>query len=199
MADPQNIPKRALTEDLHASNVASNTSNPSFTDPDLASQLRNVAMRARRNVSQGYATNKDSLQPGPSSRIKSLSTNDIFRSSNDIMHDILLSNPREPTSLHPSRKRARSEDRDADSNSAMFSCNNEFSMALENSVGLQVAERPIKPLRKPGKTNLYTRSLPASLWPGNRSDSMNDLEEEEDWSTLDDPSGSKPFEPMVLS
>ncbi|KAG7096981.1 hypothetical protein E1B28_004376 [Marasmius oreades] len=157
-------------------------------------------MRARRNVSQGYATNKDPLQPGPSPRIKSVSaTNTIFRSSNDIMHDVFLSN--ESRFLHASRKRARPEEDAADVDSTIFSRIDEAgtTMTLVNSLDLQAPSRLIKPLRKPGRTALQINSLPASMWSNNPAECTNDVEEEEeeDWSTFD--TGSKQFEPMLLS
>ncbi|KAL0579540.1 hypothetical protein V5O48_002469 [Marasmius crinis-equi] len=167
-------------------------------DPDLASQVRSAAMRGRRNVSQGYATYKDPLQPpGPSSRTKSLSTNDIFRSSNDIMHDVFAStNPVDPSGIptQPSNKRARSEDRDTDPRGDdSTGANRDIAMNLNTPLD----DRPIKPLRKSGKSLMQTRSLPASLWPTASAESGGVIEEE-DWSASMD-GGSKPFEPMTLS
>ncbi|KAK1224373.1 hypothetical protein PQX77_012669 [Marasmius sp. AFHP31] len=159
-------------------------------------------MRARRNVSQGYATNRDPLQPGgPSSRTKSLSTNSIFRSSNDIMHDVFApSNDGDPGPFptQSSKKRARSEEVDTDLSTsspadAPQKTDGDTIMTLDS----RLADRPIKPLRKSGKLGLHTRSLPASLWPTGSVETRN-VEEEEDWSTAMD-GESKPYEPMELS
>ncbi|KAL0070787.1 hypothetical protein AAF712_002008 [Marasmius tenuissimus] len=159
-------------------------------------------MRARRNVSQGYATNRDPLQPGgPSSRTKSLSTNSIFRSSNDIMHDVFApSNAGDPSPFPTQslKKRARSEEVDTDlSTSSPTDSPQETGEDTVMTSNSRLADRPIKPLKKSGKPGLYTRSLPASLWPTGSAETGN-VEEEEDWSTAMD-GGSKPYEPMALS
>ncbi|ESK95978.1 hypothetical protein Moror_7323 [Moniliophthora roreri MCA 2997] len=214
----QNNLKRVLTDEIHASNSASNAS-PSTTTPDYASQIRNRAMHVRRSVAHGFPSSSD---PTPS-RAKSLSTGHLFRSANDTLRDVtsFYSQNHEASSSVPTShrklKRARSSSpQEVDSDIFMVgSLEERESAAIRpddlSSGSLYLSDRPIKALRKPSaRALMQTQSLPASLWPHkNPNDNVIDESnesaaqgqhldgEEEDWSSLD--VGAKPFELMVLS
>ncbi|KAE9410483.1 hypothetical protein BT96DRAFT_984014 [Gymnopus androsaceus JB14] len=188
--------KRIQTHDMHASNVASNTpaALSSTVNPDLTARLRNVGMRTRKSVFEGYAMN-----PNPQLGIASpraMSTGSLFQSSR-----ARLETPSVPAASPRKRHRSASPtEEDIDT------YNDKDSMALDARVH---PDRPVKPLKKAARALSQSQSLPAgALFPsqgqsGFQGDSRKLNEEEEDWSSdvaFQGPAGSTaPFEPMSLS
>ncbi|KAJ3757027.1 hypothetical protein EV360DRAFT_71482 [Lentinula raphanica] len=177
--------KRVQTDEAHASNVASNVPAALWVvlshglSPDLTNALRNVGMRVRKNVLEGYAMNPNPQYGTSTSRMKAMSTGALYLSrdgASSTRGDQLISHP-------CPRKRHRSAS--PIDNEMNETCKEEESMHLD---GGQHPDRPMKPLRRTGRPFTQTQSLPAgALFPGrshpipeNNLRKMN--EEEDDWS-----------------
>ncbi|KAF9075846.1 hypothetical protein BDP27DRAFT_1358453 [Rhodocollybia butyracea] len=164
-------PKRVQTDDIHASNTASNV--PSTLshglDPDITAALRNIGMRTRKSVLEGYAINSES----PRMKAMSMSTANFFHSPRDDPMGARIISP---------RKRCRSA---SPIDNGTDACNGEDSMRLD---ARGHPERPVKPLKRTGRPFTQTQSLPAgALFPGqsqtnNQGNPRRAFEEEEDWS-----------------
>ncbi|KAJ3999007.1 hypothetical protein F5050DRAFT_1710084 [Lentinula boryana] len=171
--------KRVQTNNIHASNVASN--NPAalshVVSPDLTAALRNVGMRARKSVLEGYALNPDPQYGTSSSRMKAMSTGALFQSSRDVA---LSARPDQLSSLMSPRKRHRSA-----SPIDNGTCNEDEPISLDLG---EHPGRPVKPLRKNGRAFRQTQSLPVGALFQGQSQSVpeNKLrkmdEGEDDWS-----------------
>ncbi|KIK65283.1 hypothetical protein GYMLUDRAFT_239831 [Collybiopsis luxurians FD-317 M1] len=190
--------KRVQTDDIRASNVASNT--PSTLShglsPDLTNALRNVGMRTRKSVLEGYATNP----VGTASRMKAMSTGTLsFQSSPDPMVDIRAA---PSVSLISPRKRHRSA-------SPTETRTDDDATESMSTDGTRHPERPVKPLKSSQRLFQQSQSLPAgSLLPSQSQSFDQDHprklnEEEDDWSselTFEGSSGiATNFEPMSLA
>ncbi|KAJ3801616.1 hypothetical protein GGU11DRAFT_768751, partial [Lentinula aff. detonsa] len=174
--------KRVQTDNIHASNVASN--NPAalshVVSPDLTAALRNVGMRARKSVLEGYALNPDPQYGTSSSRMKAMSTGTLFQSSRDVA---LSAQADQLSSLISLRKRHRSAS--PIDNGMDGTCNEDEPMSLDAG---EHPERPVIPLRKSARAFRQTQSLPAGALFQGQSQSVpeNKLrkmdEGEDDWS-----------------
>ncbi|KAJ4478047.1 hypothetical protein J3R30DRAFT_2850560 [Lentinula aciculospora] len=192
--------KRIQTDDIHASNLASNTpATLSHTvTPDLTAALRNIGMRTRKSVLEGYALNPNPQYGTPSSRMKAMSTGTLFQSSHNAM--LVVRGDQQKTFMSP-RKRHRSAS-PIDNGADDETCNEEESMSLD---ARQHPERPVKPLMKTKRAFLQSKSLPAdALFPVQNQlipqNSVHSTDEEEDWSSnlaLQAPVST--FEPMSMS
>ncbi|KIY73630.1 hypothetical protein CYLTODRAFT_189581 [Cylindrobasidium torrendii FP15055 ss-10] len=177
MADSDHA-KRALTRHLRESNDASNafTTYSPATDPDVAARLKSVGARVRKNVTEGYATNRYSRTHGPGARTQS--TGDLFTSSSDVLADV-YSNSNLKSASTPSHKHRIDdslEDIPESPNTRAFD-------------DLHLDDRPIKPLKR--STFSKTQSLPAAFGPSaaavavpsKKSTAIAEVrEDEEDWS-----------------
>ncbi|KAJ3869648.1 hypothetical protein EV359DRAFT_59609 [Lentinula novae-zelandiae] len=194
--------KRVQTDEIHAYNVASN--NPATLShavaPDVAAALRNVGMRTRKSVLEGYAMNPNPQYGTPASRIKAMSTGTLFQSPRDAMQD---ARGHQLNSLITPRKRHRSAS-PIDNGAVDETYNEEESMSID--VGRQ-PERPVKPLKKTARSMLQSKSLPAgALFPGQsqtilQGDLRETDEEENDWSsdlTFQASASSITFEPTLM-
>ncbi|KAJ3736395.1 hypothetical protein DFJ43DRAFT_1051940 [Lentinula guzmanii] len=190
--------KRVQTDNIHASNVASN--NPAalshVVSPDLTAALRNVGMRARKSVLEGYALNPDPQYGTSSSRMKAMSTGTLFQSSRDVA---LSARADQLSSLMSPRKRHRSAS--PIDNGMDGTCNEDASMSLDAG---EHPERPVKPLRKSGRAFRQIQSLPAGALFRGQSQSVpeNKLrkmdEGEDDWS-LDLAASSTTCDPKSMT
>ncbi|KAJ7068263.1 hypothetical protein C8F01DRAFT_1117533 [Mycena amicta] len=138
--------KRALTESAHQARVQ--TSIHPSTPTDLALKLQNIGSRVRKNVTEGYATQRHTSTP-PSPTKPPSAQSGIFTPAIDILRDVFASAPTQPPAPSSPRKRQHQEDQDA-------SDSEDRSMAVDS-----VIERPIKP--KPRRL-MQTRSLPSNLF-----------------------------------
>ncbi|KAH0587578.1 hypothetical protein H2248_006354 [Termitomyces sp. 'cryptogamus'] len=176
--------KRVLTDELRDSLAASNASPHSMLDDDITVRLRSVGSCIRKNVMEGYIS-------APPSFSKSNSTGTIFQSARDSLREAQSLSVANSSASKRSRPQGGSgydsdgaidEDRDAE----MDKVNSEGDRTPVNP---EVSSRPTKPLRKPRKAMLQTRSLPSHSFamsdPKLTNDVMMNKVEEEDWSTGD--------------
>ncbi|KAM6495898.1 hypothetical protein JOM56_008604 [Amanita muscaria] len=112
-------------------------SHPSISD-DLATRLRNLGSRIRKNVNEGYAT-----RPSESPQFSPTKSADIFQSAKDTLHDVFHSQPSTPP-VSP-RKRQRSDSDD----DGTLSSDSDMEMAdeLPSLADPSNTPRPIKPLK----------------------------------------------------
>jgi hypothetical protein len=120
----------------------------------------------------------------------------IFRSANDILHDVFSTLPSgaSPTISHRKRERAESDtERDVEFDGSVGD-EMESEMHTSRDDMSAVNSRPFKPLRRPRRAFLETRSLPATAmrFSGDPQSSGVDAFIDEDWSGTN-PVGS--FEP----
>jgi hypothetical protein len=134
----------------------------------------------------------------PSSFAKAQSTGSIFRSMNDTFQDVYSNMPVGNVDKATTKKRSRSL-------SPLISPDEGISLD-DNDISLVEAEklsRPTKPLRRPRRSLLETRSLPnGPLLFGNSDYTLNHVTtkpiNEDDWSNTKPDDDDQPFEPMVL-
>ena len=136
----------------------------------------------------------------PSSFAKAQSTGSIFRSMNDTFQDVYSNMPVDNVAKGTTKKRSRSLSPLIPPDEGMSLDDNDTSIPLVEAIK---PSRPMKPLRKPRRSLLETRSLPnGQLLFGNSDHTVatKTINEEDDWSNAkpDDDDIDQPFEPMVL-
>ncbi|KAF5369875.1 hypothetical protein D9758_001071 [Tetrapyrgos nigripes] len=137
--------------------------------PDLSAQLRDVAMRARKRVTEGYLTNLNAqTQNASSPRVftKAQSTGTVFHQSRD---------------SKLKRRWSQSElDQDDKDNSDL-----EMSAEGNEAPGPLILDpkegRPVKPLRN--RALMPTQSLPANSLSNEETGLPSSAHIEEDWSS----------------
>ncbi|KAG6900976.1 hypothetical protein C0993_004414 [Termitomyces sp. T159_Od127] len=184
--------KRVQTDELHDSLAASSAPKHSMLDDDIATRLRSIGSRVRKNVTEGYIS-------APPSFLKSNSTGTIFQSARDSLR---VAQSLQPPVAHVStNKRSQPPGESGYDSDGAIDEGRDAEMDSVNSEGgrptNEVSSRPMKALRKPRKAMLQTRSLPSHSFalggPKLANDViMNKVEEEEDWSIGDFAQGSNP-------
>ncbi|KAJ7507796.1 hypothetical protein B0H11DRAFT_2218618 [Mycena galericulata] len=193
--------KRPFTDETHAVRVQSDATHAS-TPADLALQLQSLGARVRKNVSEGYNTNR--FTSAPPSSTKSPTQTDIFSSANDILRDVYGSAQLRPP-VSP-RKRAREDDSDHELGGSIAvdtgaERTEETESDGETVIILDATTRPVKP--RPKRALMQTQSLPNGMFGHPRRRDMGAVPEqgfESDWSMTAPSVSSQPpaFEPMVL-
>jgi hypothetical protein len=176
---------------------------------DLTAQLRGVGSRVRKrkfalmqktrvlrvatlDVTEGYATNRYSRNSVPltpySSPAKpkpdSTHAGVIFRSTNDTLHDVFSGSRSGMSPTISPRKRERAGS-DTELDAIDNDCDDKSDTEMEDNLGRVApvgAIRSIRPLRRPRRGFLETRSLPAGALTFSNESMPVRSETEEDWS-----------------
>ncbi|KAJ7180071.1 hypothetical protein C8R43DRAFT_1117418 [Mycena crocata] len=190
--------KRPFTDETHASR-ASNATHAS-TPAELALQLQSVGSRVRKNVMEGYLTQR-SAPPSPTKSQQPAAS--IFTSANDVLRDVYAFAPPQPP-ISP-RKRARENDSDHAGDSMAVDTEAEKGEDTESDGETVIildasTTRPVKP--RPRRALMQTQSLPTDVFgpvQGPLSERKTVGPPEPDWIIQSNSSSQSPgFEPMVL-
>ncbi|KAJ8595958.1 hypothetical protein M405DRAFT_929110 [Rhizopogon salebrosus TDB-379] len=152
--------KRLLTEDERTSRITPVIYGDDATPSDVIANIRNAAMRARKNVLEGYRTQPSAQSTPNSSPAKHTPTarldERIYPSANDTLREVFApatSGTYTPTSS-PTKRRRSNADPEASSDVASDS---------ESLIDCMDVERPMKPLRPSGRNLMAARALPRGL------------------------------------
>ncbi|KAG0709622.1 hypothetical protein DFH29DRAFT_7043 [Suillus ampliporus] len=146
--------KRLLTEDERISMISSEIHRNDATPSDVTANIRNAAMRARKNVLEGYRTQPSVPSTANSSPSKYTSTEEkAYPRANDTLREVFASatsGKYTPTSSPAKRRRSKANDDDPASDS-------------DSSIDHMDIERPMKPLRSSGGKLMAALALPRGL------------------------------------
>ncbi|KAH7929433.1 hypothetical protein BV22DRAFT_1125704 [Leucogyrophana mollusca] len=171
--------KRILTDNDHATRLASDVPRSDALPDDLAASLRNIGRRVRKNVSDGYRT-QPSAPPTPySSPMKQppapASVDHQAPPSNVTLHEIFSSSSSghyTPTSS-PSKRRRQDDPIAGDNPSSDDESTVDMELANQGDVmeaipsdALQGAPRPVKPLRRSAKVLMGASAVGPLRYPG---------------------------------
>ncbi|KAI6105594.1 hypothetical protein F5141DRAFT_137228 [Pisolithus sp. B1] len=154
--------KRTLTEGEFGTKCAPEWQRSDGLSSDLAARIRNASMRGRKNVTEGYRSPPPSSSKTPYSSPVNDSTSSTtiahsLPTSNEILYHVFSSAPGAYTPLPSPSKRRRSrvdfddENMDASPFDGRSEDRNEAMEGVSDDEEMEV-ERPVKPLRRSGRS-----------------------------------------------
>ncbi|KAI6151934.1 hypothetical protein BKA82DRAFT_4105067 [Pisolithus tinctorius] len=154
--------KRTLAEEEFATRCAPEWQRSDGLPSDLAARIRNASMRGRKNVTEGYRSPPSSSETPYSSPVKASSSSTTVANSpptsNEVLHQVFSSALGVYTPLPSPSKRRRSrvdlDDEDSDV-SPVNGQSEDRDEAMEEISGDEEemeVERPVKPLRRSGRS-----------------------------------------------
>ncbi|KAJ8522950.1 hypothetical protein ONZ45_g459 [Pleurotus djamor] len=155
--------KRILSDNAYQSGAASDQPHAS-TPPDLAAALRSVGARARKSVTEGYATNRYFPSASQNALEPPSRGGQLFRSAHDTLREVYSSPHLQFSNSSSSKKRSLNlgnpdEERGTHSDTEMDA---EPTVPQNNS---NASNRVVKPLRKSrARALMQTQSLPTNAF-----------------------------------
>ncbi|KIJ70577.1 hypothetical protein HYDPIDRAFT_105313 [Hydnomerulius pinastri MD-312] len=172
--------KRILTDDEHATRLASEVQRSDAVPFDLAASIRAASMRARKTVTEGYLTQPSSSTTPLSSPVKQAPTSPTATSlpvpANETFRQVFSSATSGKYTPQPSPLKRRRSDADLDAENqesadTLFvvdrQSEDQGGMMVDMSSDEMEVERPVKPLRRSGRIRMETSPPPVGLlFPG---------------------------------